>query len=91
MRDAVQEVGGAVERIDDPAMMAVAARLDSAFLHQEAVAGPRLASSARSGLLGLEIGGGDEIAGALDRDLELLDFAEVARTDRAPPCGRRRP
>ena len=30
------------------------------------------------GALGAQIGGRDEIARALDRDLQLLDFAEIA-------------
>src|SRR5258706_2395156 len=39
-RDAVQEVGGAVERIDDPAMRLVRTRNEAPLLHQEAVARP---------------------------------------------------
>src|SRR5207237_5928325 len=34
MRDAVQEIGGAVERVDDPAMMRVAALGGAALLEQ---------------------------------------------------------
>ena len=45
-RDAVQEVGGAVERIDDPAVLVVLAGDHAALLHQEAVAGTRRDSSA---------------------------------------------
>ena len=47
-RDAVEEIGGAVERIDDPAVGLVAAGDLAAFLGEEAVAGPRLGSSAIS-------------------------------------------
>jgi hypothetical protein len=47
-RDAVQEVGRAVERIDDPAMLGVVARHLAALLHQEGVTRPRLDSSAKT-------------------------------------------
>ena len=42
MRNAVQEIGGAVERIDDPAMALVGAGARAAFLAEKAVARPRL-------------------------------------------------
>jgi len=42
LRNAVQEVGGAVERIDDPGVRFVGAFAAAAFLAEEAVAGPRL-------------------------------------------------
>ena len=42
LRNAVQEIGGAVERIDDPGMALVGAFAAAAFLAEEAVAGPRL-------------------------------------------------
>ncbi len=77
-RHAVQEVGGAVERVDDPAMGLVVADDLAALLHQEAVAGARLRQLAVDDLLGLVVGGGDEVARALDRNLQLLDLAEVA-------------
>src|SRR5579862_2896407 len=78
MRNAVQEIGGAVERIDDPAMMRIAAARGAALFHEEAIAGPRLRQLGLQGLLGFEIGGRDELARSLDRDLQLLDLAEIA-------------
>ena len=42
LRDAVQEIGGAVERIDDPGVGRVGAGVAAAFLAEEAVAGTRL-------------------------------------------------
>ena len=78
MRDAVQEVGGAVERIDDPAVALIAAGVGAAFLAEEAVVGPRLGQFAAHDLLGAPVGGGDEIARALHRDLQVLDLAEIA-------------
>ena len=50
-----------------------------ALLHQEAVAGARLGQLAEDDVLGAVVGGGDEIARPLDRHLQLLDLAEVAR------------
>ena len=55
----------------------VGAGVAAAFLAEEAVAGTRLGQLARR-LLGLAVGGGDEIARALERDLQVLDLAEVA-------------
>ena len=42
LRDAVQEIRGAVERIDDPGVALVVAFADAAFLADEAVTRPRL-------------------------------------------------
>ena len=47
LRNAVQEIGGAVERIDDPGMGLVGALARAAFLAEEAVARPRLAAAPR--------------------------------------------
>ena len=60
----MQEVGGAVERIDDPGMGLVGALVAAAFLAEEAVAGPRLGELGAQDLLGAMIGGADEIAPA---------------------------
>src|SRR5262249_2106374 len=78
LRDAVQEVRGAVERIDDPGMRLVRTLGAAAFLAEETVAGPRFRELGAQDLLGAMVGGADEIARSLDRDLEMLDLAEVA-------------
>ena len=78
LRNAVQEIGGAVERIDDPGVGPVGAFVPAAFLAEEAVARARLGKFGAQRLLGLAVGGGDEIARALERDLQILDLAEVA-------------
>ena len=52
MRDAVQEIGGAVERIDDPAVASVGALVRAAFLAEEAVIRPRLGELGAQNLLG---------------------------------------
>ena len=78
LRDAVQEVGGAVERIDDPGVALVVAFADAALFADEAVTRPRLGEVGVQHLLGAPVGHGDEIGGAFQRDLEILDLAEIA-------------
>ena len=51
---------------------------DARLLHDEAVVRPRLLQRVAQDLLGLAVGGGDEVAGALARDLQVLDLAEIA-------------
>ena len=78
MRDAVQEIGGAVERIDDPAMRPVGADMGAAFLAEKAVIRPRLGELLAQDRFGAVIGGGDEIARPFHRHLQVLDLAEIA-------------
>ena len=78
MRDAVQEIGGAVERIDDPAVALVGAGARAAFLAEKAVIRPRLGELLAHDLLGAAVGRGDEIARTLERHLQILDLAEIA-------------
>jgi len=78
LRDAVQEVGGAVERIDDPGVALVAALAGAALFADEAVAGPCLGEILVDDLLGALVGERDEIGRPLQRDLEMLDLAEIA-------------
>ena len=68
-RDAVEKIGGAVERIDVPGVALVGALDRAALFHHEAVARPRLGQFLEDDLLGLLVGQGDEIAGTLDRNL----------------------
>ena len=83
MRDAVKEVGGAVERIDDPARLVGIALDLAAFLEQHAPVGPRLAELVDDRLFRALVRHGDEIAGPFAADLELLDLAEVAPQPRS--------
>ena len=78
MGNAVQEVQGAVERIDDPAVGLVAAFAYAALLAEKAVARARALELLAHDLLGPVVGGGREIRRPLDRDLQTLDLAEVA-------------
>ena len=82
VRYAVQEIGRAVERVDDPAVVSGGVGVRSgqapALLHRQPETGPALAQFVQQGLLGPEVGGADEIRWPLARDLELFDLAEVA-------------
>ena len=79
MRDGVQEIGGAVQGIDDPHMGLVAALDLAALLGQDAITGARLGQLFHQHLLGLDVGGGDVIGRALLGHLQLGHLAEVAR------------
>ncbi len=81
LRNAVQEIRGAVERIDDPGVALVVAFADAAFLADKAVARPGLGEVGVQHLLGAVIGHGDEIGRSLQRHLEILDLAKVARAE----------
>ncbi len=78
MRNAVKEIGGAVEGIDDPARLAGLAGDRAALLHQEAERGPRALKMLADDLLGPAVGAAHEIRRPLLRDLKLLDLAEIA-------------
>ena len=84
----MQEVGGAVERIDAPAVALVGALDQAALFAQEAVAGPRLVQRLEDHLLGLDVGGADEIGQALLGDLQLAELAEIAGETLAGLAGR---
>jgi hypothetical protein len=65
-REAVQEVGGAVQRVDDPGELAVlGAMLAAGLLGQDAVAGVGLEQRLDDGLLGRLVDLGDEVVGPL--------------------------
>src|SRR5690606_2563633 len=78
VRDAVEEVAGSVERIDDEARLGGIAGDLAAFLHQEAPVGTRRAQFIPQGTLSRLVRLRDEVRGALAAYLEVLDFAEVA-------------
>ena len=78
MRNAMHEIGGAVDRIDDEAVGLVGAFDRAAFLAQKAIAGPRLGQFLDQDLFGALVGAGDEIGRTLHRDLEIFQFAEIA-------------
>ena len=73
--------GAAVNVAEDPATGSACACLAgylAALLHQEGVARPRPRQLGVDDLLGLAVGLADIVAGALERDLQILDFAEIS-------------
>src|SRR6516164_1415430 len=77
LRDAVQKIGGAVERIDDPGVGFVGALARAAFLADETVARPRLGKVGVEHLFGALVGKRDEIGRPLQRNLQMLDLPEI--------------
>src|SRR5436190_8801779 len=73
----MEKVHRAVDRIDDPAVGLVAALPHSAFLADEGVAGARLFELLPHDLLGASVRRGDEIGRPLERDLQVLELAEI--------------
>ena len=74
----MQKIGGAIERIDDPAVGLVAPLAPAAFLAEKTVAGPRFFEVGVKHFLGALVGQRDEIRRTLQRHLQVLDLAEIA-------------
>ncbi len=87
MRHAVEEVGGAIERVDDPARLVRIALDLAAFLEQHAPVGPGVAQLLDDRLLGALVGHRHEVGRSLAADLQLLDLAEVAAQARRRLAG----
>ena len=87
MRLAVQEVQRAVERIDDEAVGLVSPFHNAALFHDEAIAGAGLHQVAIDHIFGAVIRVRDEIGRPLSGDLQVFNFAKVAR--KAAPSGAR--
>jgi hypothetical protein len=75
-RKAVDEVRGAVERIDDPLRVALAAA--AAFLGEDRVTRIRLADDLDDLALGGPVDVGDEVVAALGRHLEAVEPRHAA-------------
>ena len=84
MRQAVQEVRRPVERIDDPAPGRVGALDRLGFLAHPAIGRARAHQFIADDLFRLGIGAADEIARPLDRDLKVLDLAEILHEAERP-------
>jgi hypothetical protein len=78
MRDAVDEVRGAVDGIDEPAMLAIATGNRACLLHHQAIGRARLAQFLLQDALGALVGLGHEVGRAFQRHLEIFDLAKVA-------------
>jgi hypothetical protein len=88
MRDAVEEIGRPIERVDHPARLVGVALDRPAFLEQHAPVQPRIAQLLDDRLLGALVGHRHEICGALATNLQLFNFAEVAAQARRRLAGR---
>ena len=80
-RNAVQEVGRAIERIDDPAMGPVRALDLFALLAEEPIGRACLQEFVLDDLFGLPVGIGHEIARAFHGNLQVLHFPEITPSD----------
>ena len=78
-REAVQEIRRAVERIDDPHVLAVAGA--AALLGEERVIGMAAANGRDDLGLGLAVDVGDEVVAALGIDLERIETREAAHDE----------
>ena len=78
-RNTVQEVGGAVERINNPAMLAVCTFNRAAFFHQKAIVRTRTAQFTENNVFCFFIRLAHIIARAFKRNLQILYFAEITR------------
>ena len=78
MRNAVEKVAGAVERIDDEARLVGLAGNLTPLFHQEAPPGASGAQFVPQRPLGGLVSLGDEVRRALAADLQMLDLAEIA-------------
>src|SRR3954470_18533567 len=74
----MQEIGRAVERVDVPGVALVGTFDMPALFHQEAISGAGARQLLEEGFFRALVGVADEIARPLHRDLQVLDFAEVA-------------
>ncbi len=78
MRDAVQEVRGAVEGVHNPARGPRLPRLLAGLLHQEAETRARMCQFRLECGVRLAVGLADEVRRPLAGDLQVLNLAEVA-------------
>ena len=78
MRNAVQKIHCAVQRIDDPAVRLVGTIDRTGLLHLEPIAGTRLGEFLEQGLFCAVIGGSHKIARALNGNLQVLNLAKIA-------------
>src|SRR3546814_8839399 len=81
LRDRVQEVGRAVERVDDEARLARLSLDLARLLHQETPAGTRVGQFVVQRAFGRLVGLRHEIGRPFLRNLQMLDLAKVARSE----------
>ena len=74
-----EEIGRAVERVDDPGVLAIGAGNLAAFFHQKGIGRAGLLEFVKHDLFGPQVGLGNEVGRTLARDLEVFDLVEIAR------------
>jgi hypothetical protein len=77
MRDAMQEVGRAIQRIDDEARLALSSGNLARLFHQETPIGPGIFQLAKDRIFSLLVSLRHKIRWPLHRDLQLLNLAKV--------------
>ena len=89
LRKAVNEVGGAVERIDDPDVFIVVVQVGGStrFLGQDCVVGIGLVQHLDDRLFGGMVDFGDEIVVLFFSDLEAVEVERGAVDDRGAAAG----
>ena len=78
VRNAVHEVEGAIQRIDNEAVGLVRALDDAALFHDKAIAGTGLGKLVVNDLFGAVVRIGHKVARSLFGDLKIFDFTEIA-------------
>jgi hypothetical protein len=88
VRDTVQEVGSAVERVDDPLVLIILGAVLAGFLSEDAVVGIGLAQGLDDLAFRLHVSFTDEVVALLGGDIQPFEVIEVAQEDAAgAQCG----
>jgi hypothetical protein len=87
MRNAVNEVGGAVERVDDPAIFGIAGATAASFFAEECVIGVGFSQQRNNFALGCSIDLGNEIVRGFFIDADFVDLIGGARNEFAGLTG----
>ena len=74
----MEEIAGAIERIDDPAGLVCIAFDDTCLFHHKTPVGARIEQFVIDRAFGDTVGLGHEVRRALAAHLEVLDLAEIA-------------
>ena len=78
MRDAMDEICRAIDRVDDPAAVRIIAGNLAIFFHQKAIIVPRVFKLFFKHFFGADIGGGDKVSWPFAGYLQLINFTVIA-------------
>src|SRR5215469_3259430 len=76
--NAVQKIGGAIQRVDDESVSLVGAINGPRLLDEKSIPWPGAGKLLDQNPLGALIGDRNEIGWSLHRDLKILEFAKIA-------------